>query len=160
MQLTTTLKLLRAHTACKPRYDFLVAALGPEWADDAALPLLSILDSNGLDDALWALRATPPEQEADRDRIARIYACDCAERVFPIWRGWADENTPEIALVPEQTVAIARRYAIGEATSEELAAAGDAAWAAALAAEHLACADDIRKLMRTARYKRAGRNKS
>ena len=47
--------------------------------------------------------------------------------------------------------------AAGAAARGARAAARTASWAAAWAAEHLACADAIRKLMRTARYKRAGR---
>ena len=67
--LTTTLKLLREHEACEERYPVLVAALGDGWADGAPIPLLRIMESNGLNDALWALRAVPPEQGSNRDRI-------------------------------------------------------------------------------------------
>ena len=68
----------------------------------------------------------------EQDREVCVAAFDAADAV-------ADNNT-------EQTRAAA--------------CAAGAAGAAACAAEHLACADAIRKLMRTARYKRAGRNKS
>ena len=57
----------------------------------------------------------------------------------------------------------AKAYAAWGKADAAWAAADAANWAARAAdraAEHLACADDIRKLMRTARYKRAGRNKS
>lgn len=61
----------------------------------------------------------------ERDR--RLFACDCAERQLereraagrePDARSWA-------------AVEVARRYARGEATSEELSAAGASAWDAA-----------------------------
>ena len=55
------------------------------------------------------------------DRIARLYACDCAERVLHI----ADDERCNNA------VEVARRYASGEATRKELAAAWEAARAAA-----------------------------
>ena len=127
--LTTTLKLLQEHEACEERYPVLVAALGEGWADTAPIPLLRIMESNGIDDALWALRAVFPEQESDRDRIARIFACDCAERVSPLWvRDYPDDTRPQ------QAVAVARRFAAGDATAEELAAPSAAAWDAASAA--------------------------
>jgi len=64
---TTTLRLLREHDACRPRYDHLVAALGTGWEDDAEIPLERILDANGLDDALWALHTLPYEQRRTID---------------------------------------------------------------------------------------------
>jgi hypothetical protein len=77
------------------------------------------------------------------ERTARLFACDCAEHVLPLYEKWNPEDKR-----PRQTIEVARRYANGEATSGELsaacaaraaarAAAIDAAWAAAMAA---ACA--------------------
>ena len=68
---------------------------------------------------------------------ARLFVCDCAEHVLPIWAALYPNDER-----PQQAIAVARRYAMGEATAEELAAAraaaraavGDAAWAAAWAA--------------------------
>mgnify|MGYP001597171842 CR=1 FL=1 len=53
------------------------------------------------------------------DRLARHFACDCAERVMRA-TGWADARSWD-------AVRVARRYANGHATEAEL----DAAWAAA-----------------------------
>jgi hypothetical protein len=53
------------------------------------------------------------------ERTARLFACDCAARRCP---------TDPRAL---ETIAVARRYADGDATADELAAAWDAASAAA-----------------------------
>jgi len=71
------------------------------------------------------------------EREARLFACDCAERALDRWaeHGTVDQRSRE-------AIAVSRRYAEGEASSEELtaagaaagAAAGDAAWAAAGAA--------------------------
>ncbi|MCX7335491.1 MAG: hypothetical protein NTV85_28585, partial [Hyphomicrobiales bacterium] len=61
------------------------------------------------------------------DRTARLFACDCAEDVLPLAR-------PEDRDTLAATIAVARRYADGEATQEELDAAGDAAWDAVGAA--------------------------
>jgi len=71
------------------------------------------------------------------ERTARLFACDCAEHVQHIWRkGYPDDNRPQAA------IDTARKFANGEATAEEMDAAGDAArdaaWAAARAAARAA----------------------
>ena len=64
------------------------------------------------------------------ERAARLFACDCAERVLPLYETKYPDDTR-----PRHAIEVARRYAHGNATDEELAAAwdaaGDAAWAAA-----------------------------
>ena len=55
------------------------------------------------------------------ERTARLFACDCAERVLP---SDADPHSRD-------AIAVSRRYAEGDATDAELAAAWAAAWAAA-----------------------------
>ena len=66
--------------------------------------------------------------EAWTERTARLFACDCAEDALQ----YADPKHRDTLAA---TIAVARRYADGEATKEELdtarAAARDAAWAAA-----------------------------
>jgi hypothetical protein len=118
---TITLNAIRAHSPCEDGWRKLLAHLGKTKADDAPLPLLTVLDSNGLDDALWCLRALPPEYDA----ACRLLACDFAEpalRFVP-----ENEDRPRIAI---ETV---RRFALGLATPEELNAARAAAWASASA---------------------------
>jgi len=62
------------------------------------------------------------------ERTARLFACDCAEHVLPIFeKRFPGDKRPRIA------IKTARQYADGKATTEELAAAEDAAWAAAAA---------------------------
>ena len=63
------------------------------------------------------------------DRAARLLACDYAESVLPVY----ESQHPGDAR-PRTAIAVARRFARGEATSDDLAAARDAAWAAAMAA--------------------------
>ena len=122
--LTTTLRKLREHGACSERYAHLVAALGEGWGDDATIPLLRVIDLNGTEDAIWAFRACEPE--AERDKIARLFACDCAESVLPIFeRERPDDNRPR------EAIRIARLFAYGEATGEQRAAGGGAARAGA-----------------------------
>jgi hypothetical protein len=63
------------------------------------------------------------------DRIARLFACDCAERVVPLYeKDYPDDKRPRHA------IEVARLYADGKANDTELAAARDAAWDAASAA--------------------------
>jgi hypothetical protein len=60
------------------------------------------------------------------DRKLRLFACDCAERVLPIFeKQYPDDKRPR------QAIDTARKFANGDATQEELAAAWAAAWAAA-----------------------------
>jgi hypothetical protein len=82
------------------------------------------------DDTFWALRAVPASERADRDRIARLYACDCAERALQRER----ERGREPAAASWAAVEVARRFAFGTASESERHAAGAAArdaWAAA-----------------------------
>ena len=66
--------------------------------------------------------------ELDESKL-RLFACDCAEQALPLYeRDYPDDKRPR------QAIAVARRFANGEATREELAAAWDAAKAAAWAA--------------------------
>lgn len=78
--------------------------------------------------------------ETWNERTARLFACDCAERVLPIYeRDYPNDRRPRAA------IETARRYANGEATRKELAAArdaaGDATWAAARTAAWAAARD-------------------
>ena len=129
----TTFKALHDAGACSDRYHHLARALGGirKYGRTAPITLLQILDANGFDDALWALRACP-----GAERFARELACDYAEHVLPIFeRECPDDTRPRVA------IDVVRRYARGDATEDELAAAGAAAGAAARAAAW-AAADD------------------
>ena len=124
---TTTFKLLRGHHACKDRYAVLRESLRGR-GDDEPITMIEILDSNGLADALWALRAVPDEQAAERDKLARLFACWCVRQ---IWHLLTDERS-------RTAIEVAERYAVGEATRDALNAAAAAAAAAADAAAYYA----------------------
>ena len=122
--LTTTFKLLRKHDACKDRYKVLRKSLKGR-KDNDPITLIEILDSNGLSDTLWALCAVPAEQAAERDKLARLYACAVVRQV---WHLLTDGRS-------RAAVDVAERYAVGDATQDELnAAAADADAVAAAAA--------------------------
>jgi len=120
--LVTTLNRIRAHSPCAEGWEKLLRHLGKTAADDEPLPFAAILDSNGLDDALWCCRSAP-----EYDREWRLFSVWCARQVQHL-------------LTDPRSVAaldVAERYANGDATGEELAAAwsaADAAWTAARAA--------------------------
>ena len=68
-ELTTTLNRIRAHDPCADSWGKLLKHLGKTAADDEPLPYAAILESNGLEDALWCCRAEP-----QHDRLWRLYA--------------------------------------------------------------------------------------
>lgn len=116
----TTLNKIKEHEPCIEGWEKLLKFLNKTEVDDEPLELTAILESNGLDDALWALRAVD-----GKDREIRLMACDFAESVVRLAN---DERC-------NKAIDVIRKYANGEATQEELAAAWDAARDAARAAE-------------------------
>jgi len=132
--LVTSLYRLRKFRACKDRYEHLVERLGPKWGDDDKINLLDILDCNGVDDCLWALRAT--EKHPDGDRVMRLMAADFAEAVLPIFEKIYPKDDR-----PRKAIRAARDYANGMITEQECAAAWDAALDAACAAAWAAAGD-------------------
>ena len=123
MSATTTLNAIRGHHPCAEGWRKLLAHLDKTTADDEPLSLLTILDSNGLDDALWCMRAMP-----EHDKHWRLYAVWCARQVQHLMTDPRSISALDVA----------ERHARGDATDAELfaysAAASDAAWNAARAA--------------------------
>ena len=114
----TTLNKIRKYEPCAAGWQKLLTYLGKAKADDEPLSIATILDSNGLDDALWCLRAVE-----GYDREIRLYAVWCARQVQHLMK---DQRSLDALDVAEQ-------YALGKATDAELAAVRDAAmdaWAA------------------------------
>ena len=108
----TTLNKIRAQSPCKDGWEKLLKHLGKTRADDEPLALLTILDSNGLDDALWCLRAVNGQ-----DKEIRLYAVWCARQVQHLMK-----DPRSLAALD-----VAERFANGEATEKELAKAWYAA---------------------------------
>ncbi|MGV0954698.1 MAG: hypothetical protein ACOYBR_10330 [Fluviibacter sp.] len=112
-----TMADIYAHGPCAEGWVKLREHTGLPATDNTTLvTLLTILGSNGLDDALWCLRAVK-----GRDREIRLFAVWCARQVQHLM---ADPRS--IAALD-----VAERYADGDATPDELSTAGDAARAAA-----------------------------
>ena len=112
LRVYTTLNKIRAHGPCPDGWAQLLRHLGKKEADDEPLALATILDSNGLGDALWCLRAVDGYQ-----REMRLFAVWCARQVQHMM---ADPRS--LAALD-----VAERHAAGKATDDELAAAGGAA---------------------------------
>ena len=124
----TTLRKIRAAGPCGMRlkdgqrvgYLKLRHYLGKGYGDDTPVDITTILDSNGLEDALWCLRAVDGHA-----REMRLYAVWCARQV----QSQLEDQRSLTALD------VSERHANGAASNDELAAAEAAAWAAAWAAE-------------------------
>ena len=114
----TTLNKIKEHELCKDGWEKLLKHLGKTEGDNEPLSLITILDSNGLDDAIWCLRAVD-----GHEREMRLFSVWCARQVQHLM------TEPSIAALDT-----AERYANGLATKADLttawAAAGAAAWAA------------------------------
>ena len=119
----TTLNKIRACHPCESGWEKLLKYLGKTKADDDELSLLTVLESNGLDDALWCLQAV---NGCDRD--ARLYAVWCARQVQHLMTDNRSINALDVA----------EKYANGEASQNELDAARVAAWDAAMVAARAA----------------------
>jgi hypothetical protein len=121
----TTLNAILARGPCgqRPNEDGslsgwlkLLAGLGKTEPDDESLPFSEILRINGLEDALWAARSAP--QYA---REWRLYMVWCARQVQHLM---TDKRSID-------ALDVAEKYALGQATDADLAAARAAAQAAA-----------------------------
>ena len=129
----TTLRKIRAADPCGMRLEdaksvhYLKLRHHLGYGDDTPIDIATILDSNGLDYALWCLRAVDGHA-----REMRLYAVWCARQV------------PSLMDDPSSVTAIdvAERNANGAASNDELAAARaagtEAAWAAVAARAALA----------------------
>jgi hypothetical protein len=145
----TTLNKIREQSPCVEGWAKLLHNLGKTKADDEPLSITTILDSNGLDDAIWCLHTVDGYQSE-----MRLYAVDCARSVQHLMK---DERSIK-------ALDVAELYAYGLATYEELstsrAAASDAAyaareaaaWAAARAAAKAAAKAAARAAARDAAY--------
>ena len=87
-QSTTTLNRIREALPCRDGWEKLLAHLGKTKADDEPLQLLTVLDSNGLDDALWVLSYAMPD-----DRLARHFQAWCAEQGLHIFEAERPTDT-------------------------------------------------------------------
>ena len=125
----TSLKKIRSNHPCKDGWKKLLQHLGKTVADDDPLPILTVLDSNGLDDALWCLRAVD-----GHEKEMRLFAAWCARQVQHLTdaRSIAALDVSEkFALGRAAAGAVAWAVARDAAQAVARAVAWDAAWAVA-----------------------------
>ena len=117
--ITTTLRQIRQHNPCSEGWRTLLTFLGKTGADDEPLPLTTILQSNGLDDALWCLRTiTGYDKEIIR------FALACAQDVRHLMTDQRSLDALD-ALARHLESPLSR-----EELDQVVAEAGAAAWAA------------------------------
>src|SRR5574343_735474 len=108
----TTLNAIAAYRPCVSGWKTLLRFLGKTGGDDEKLALLTILESNGVEDAVWCFRAVE-----GYDREKRLFAVWCARQVQHLM---TDPRSIE-------ALDVAEKFANGLASQEEL----EAAWGAA-----------------------------
>jgi hypothetical protein len=125
---------------CENGYHLATLEQLPRWLDERIFVAEvdgEIIESTDHDK--WVARKVRLISETAWDeRKARLFACDCAEQVLPLY----EQDYPG-DMRPRQAIETARRYANGEAAVQELnaaRAAARAAWAAARVATRAATA--------------------
>lgn len=136
MRMTTSFAKLKEAGACTSGYRTLAKHLGSveEYGEDKEINLLTILDSNGLDDALWCLRAT--HQDCDKEK--RLIACEFAESVLHIFESKMPNDDR-----PRKAIEAARQFANGEISKEKMMDLRRAADAYAAYVDYAADAADV-----------------
>jgi len=117
--LVTTLNKIKEYNLREDGWKTLLRYLEKTKADDDPLAFLTILESNGFDDALWCMRAAP-----EYEKEWRLFAIWCARQVQHLM---TDERS--IAALD-----VAEKYTNDDATKDELNSASAAASAEASAA--------------------------
>lgn len=123
--LTTTLNKILAHDPCgqesngKTGYSKLLVSLGKTEADDEPLPLITVFDSNGFNDALWCVSTIDSGERKYSERLALSFAEDVRHSL---------RDPRSIAALD-----VTRRYIDGNVPRDELIKACDAAQRAAIA---------------------------
>ena len=117
--ITTTLNAIREHDPCADGWKKLLKTLGKTQADAEPISLGAILESNGLDDAIWCLRTIE-----GYDKEIWHFAIECARDVQYLMQDGRSVNALDVS----------ERYINGTATQSELNTAKYAARSAAYAA--------------------------
>jgi len=132
--LTTTTERIDACNPCDERRNRAAQLLGITKPSEKPISYVELIDTLGLEDALWCCRAEP-----GLTQIWRRYAVWCAQQVQHV-------RTDQRSL---KTLDLAERHAIVDAIYAELAAARHADAAAAAAAWAAAWAAAFRQLVTT-----------
>jgi hypothetical protein len=138
IKLTTTLNELNKHKPCKKGWRTLRNALGADYPPDKEINLLTILESNGVADCIWALRATLQ----DSIKITVQLAIEFSFSILEIFeKKYPNDDRPRQAIVAARNWIAPLAKAAAEAAAKAAAkAAADDAYAAKAAAYAAAAA--------------------
>lgn len=144
MELITTLNKLAEHNLSTTGRKKLLAYLGKTSSDSEPLSLMTVLESNGIKEAVWCLRAVDYKEYC-------LFLADVAESVLHLYEAEHSNTAPRLA------IEAIRKYHQGAITKQQLTKAAyaaadaaadavtDAAAYAAYAATDPACADAARQ---------------
>jgi hypothetical protein len=105
------------------------------------IPFSKMLEYCDPDDVIWSFNAVQPEQKSQIEKIARLFACDCAEHLL------ITLSEEEMSFRSQAVINEARRFASGLSSADELKKAGNAAKQSAQEAMNQA-ADDWNEITR------------
>ena len=128
--LNTTFAKLKENGACTEGYKKLAKSLGgvTKYGRDTPIPLSKIIESNGLQDTIWTLRATIEPSE----NILIEFACRCAEHVLHFYEDkYPNDLRPRKAIEAARVCITDKSETAKNKRDAAWAAARDAAWAAA-----------------------------
>jgi len=136
MKLTTTLHKIKEAHVCADGYRKLAKHLGgcESYGMDTEINLLTVLESNGVQDMIWCLRCTVEDSKLTASQLAIEFAAEC----LPIF----EQRYPN-DFRPRGAIDAARGYMAGAVTLDELKKARSAvatAVAVAVAADAYAAA--------------------
>ena len=118
-----TLNDIKKHSPCEGSIEKFLAHHA-ECGMDTNITYKQIIESNGLDDALWVVN------EIEDEKVSMELACTYAEHTLHIFEKYYPDDK-----APRNCIETRRRFIRGEATREELDAASDAAWVSAWASD-------------------------
>jgi hypothetical protein len=133
MPLITTLNEIKSHHPCESGWKKLLKHIGKTQADDEPINAMTVLESNGIKDAIWCLRCFDYRNYC-------LFLADVAESVIDIYnKTFPDDDRPQKAIN-----AIRDWYSgvINDDALDAAAAYAAAAATAAAAAAHAAAAAD------------------
>ena len=142
MTLTTTLAEIRSHGPCDGGFAKIRKHLGVSASDakthSEPFPVSLLLETNGLDDAIWVFGWVAPRPTVDAFLIRRLdtgdYSALKSMRLNPVAADWWRDCEAAILRV----VDLLRRRMAGEDVSSDMEPAANAAYAAADAAAYAA----------------------
>jgi len=115
-EITLTLNEIRAHEPCRAGWEKALKALGKTQADDTRVTFAWIVENNGLDDAIWALRCLPEGERWRKRLLARSYALHVAHL-------WKSEGAMQWLVTGDEKLRAAANAAANAANAAANAAA-------------------------------------